>query len=365
MRARPSILSVAGRYLIRECVAVLIPVVLAFLIIYLIVDFFDRLDVLLRNHADPLVAVRYFFFKIPLILTQIMPPAVLAAMLLSLGMLSRRNELVALRASGVSLSETAFPLLVLAGSISVGTLLWHETIVPYCTRACQYINNIEIRKRPQRGILSERGIWYHGANGFYNIDQIDPRHGTLLGLTIYQIGPNFELRRIIEVTSARWTGQSWLLSGASERTIGDDGQIRTRVMSPDEVVITESLGDFLEVHREPDELSYLDLRQRMHELSGKGIDPSSYLVDLNMKLSVPFAALVLACVAIPLAGRAVRHPSVAAIVAIGLVLGFGYWVLLALANALGESGVLPAVVAAWAANLIYILLGYGLFLSLE
>jgi lipopolysaccharide export system permease protein len=365
MRMRHSILSVTSRYLVRECIAALIPVVLAFLIIYLIVDFFDRFDILLRSHADPFAAVRYFLFKIPLMLTLVMPPAVLAAMLLSLGMLSRRNELVALRASGVSLAQTAFPLLVLAGAISLGTLVWNETIVPYCTRACQYINNVEIRKRPQRGILSERGIWYHGTDGFYSIDQIDPRHRTLLGLTIYQTGGNFELRRIIEVTSARWTGRGWVSSGAFEHAIGDDRQVSTRPIPADESIITETLGDFLEVHREPDELSYVDLRRRMRELSRKGIDPSSYLVDLHMKLSVPFAALVLACVAIPLAGRVVRHPSVAATVGVGLILGFGYWVLLALTNALGQSGVLPAVVSAWAANVIFVLLGCGLFLSLE
>jgi lipopolysaccharide export system permease protein len=365
MRTRLSIFSVTSRYLVRECVTVLTPVVLAFVLIYLIVDFFDRFDILLRSHAAPLAAVRYFLFKIPLMLTQIMPAAILAAMLLSLGLLSRRNELVALRASGVSLVQTAFPLVVLAAVISLGTLVWNETIVPYCTRACQYINNVEIRKRPERGILSERGIWYHGADGFYSIDQINPRRGILWGLTIYQVDGDFELRRVIEVASARWTGQGWLSSGAVEHTLANDGEVRTRTMRPDEMVITETLGDFLEVHRDPDELSYADLRQRMRDLSRKGIDPSSYLVDLNMKLAVPFAALVLACVAIPLAGRVVRHPSVAATVGIGLVVGFGYWVVLALANALGQSGVLPAVVSAWAANVIYILLGCGLFLSLE
>jgi len=365
MRTRPSILSVTSRYLIRECMVVLTPVVLAFVLIYLIVDFFDRFDILLRSHAAPLAAVRYFLFKIPLMLTQIMPAAVLAAMLLSLGLLSRRNELVALRASGVSLLETAFPLVVLAATISVGTLVWNETIVPYCTRASQYINNVEIRKRPQRGILSERGIWYHGAEGFYSIDEIDPRRGMLRRLTIYQVSPDFELRRVIEVASARWTGHGWISSDAVEHTLGDDGQVHTRTLNPDEPIITESLGDFLEVRRDPDELSYGDLRQRMRELARKGIDPSGYLVDLNMKLAVPFAALVLACVAIPLAGRVVRHPSVAATVGVGLVVGFGYWVLLAFANALGQSGVLPAVVSAWAANVIYILLGCGLFLSLE
>src|SRR5690242_98886 len=99
--------SVTSRYLLREFVGLLIPIILAFLIVYLIVDFFERLDVLLRNHAAPAAALRYFFYKIPLMVTQVLPPAVLAAMLISLGMLSRRNEITALRASGVSLLQTA------------------------------------------------------------------------------------------------------------------------------------------------------------------------------------------------------------------------------------------------------------------
>jgi len=189
----PSLRSTTSRYLVRECIAFLIPVLLTFLILYLIVDFFDRLGLLLRTHANPLAAARYFLFKIPLIFTQIMPPAVLTAMLVSLGMLSRRNEIVAWRASGISLTQTAVPLLALAAAISVGTLVWNETVVPYCMREYQYINNIEIRKRPQRGILSERGIWYHGAAGFYSIDQIDPRRGVLLG--------------VVPAGVARWVGR--------------------------------------------------------------------------------------------------------------------------------------------------------------
>ena len=96
-----------------------------------------------------------------------------------------------------------------------------------------------------------------------------------------------------------------------------------------------------------------------------GIDAANYLVDLHLKLAVPFASFVLACVAVPLAGRVQRHPSVAAILLSGLVVGFAYWVILALTNSLGESGVLPAVVSAWAANVVFLLLGGALFLSTE
>ncbi len=365
MRARLSLFSVTSRYLVREFLSVLLPVMLAFVILYLIVDFFDRLDLLLKNHASALSAVRYFLFKVPLMITQIMPPAVLAAMLLSLGMLSRRNEVIAFRASGISLGQTAFPLLLLAALLSLAILAWNEVVVPYCTQAYQYVNNVEIRKREQRGVLSQREIWYHGKDGFYNIEEIDPRHALLAGLTIYRTDADFELRSIVEVDSARWTGHGWITNGATERTVTADGQVSTQELTPDQVVIHETMSDFLEVHREPEELSYFDLRQRIRDLSHKGIDASSYLVDLNMKLAVPFTALVLACVAVPLAARVQRHPSLAAIVGIGLALGFAYWVVLALTNALGESGILPPLVSAWAANGIFLLLASALFLSTE
>ncbi len=365
MRTRLPLFSVTCRYFVREFLSVLLPVILAFVILYLIVDFFDRLDILLKNHASTLSAIRYFLFKVPLMVTQIMPPAVLAAMLLSLGMLSRRNEVIAFRASGISLGQTAFPLLLLAGLLSLATLAWNEVVVPYCTRAYQYVNNVEIRKREQRGVLSQREIWYHGTDGFYNIDEIDPRHGLLVGLTIYRTDPDFELRSIVEVDSARWTDHGWVTSGASEHSVSADGQITTQQLAPEQLVIHETMSDFLEVHREPEELSYLELRQRIRDLSHKGIDASSYLVDLNMKLAVPFTALVLACVAVPLAARVQRHPSLAAIVGIGLGLGFAYWVVLALTNALGESGVLPPLISAWAANGIFLLLASALFLSAE
>jgi lipopolysaccharide export system permease protein len=356
---------VASRYLIGEFLSMLLPVVLTFVVLYLIVDFFDRLDLLLKNHATPVAVARYFLFKVPLIVTQIMPPAVLAALLLSLGMLSRRNEIIALRASGMSLVQTALPLLGVAAVISGGTLLWNESIVPYCTREYEYVNNIEIRKRPQRGILSDREIWYHGTDGFYNIEHIDPQRATLFGLTIYRTDPGFDLHTIVQARSVQWTARGWINTDAVERVLDANGEILTRRLPADGLVIHETLSDFLEVRREPDELNYRALRQHIEDLARKGIDASAYFVDLNLKLAVPFTTFVLACVAIPVAGRVRRHPSLAAITGTGLIIGFAYWMILALTNALGQSGVLPAVLSAWSANVIFLLLGLALFLSTE
>jgi lipopolysaccharide export system permease protein len=354
---------VISRYVVREFFALFVIILLSFVGLYLIIDFFDRLDILLRNEATPLLAVRYFLFKIPLMITQVMPPAVLAAVLLSLGAISRRNEIVAFRALGVSLGQMAAPLLGVAALLSVASLLWDETVVPYCSRRFQYVNVVEIRKRPLRGLLSDREIWYHGRNGFYNIDYIDADRATLHGLTIYRLDPSFTLASITEISTARWTGEHWETSTATEREFTPRGQVATQAIAADRVTISETLDDFLDVRREPEELSFMMLRDRIAALTRKGIDASVYLVDLHLKLAVPCASFILALMGIPLAGRVRRHASAAGVIGIGLGAGFAYWVVLALANSLGHSGVLPAPLAAWAANGVFILIGLALFLG--
>ncbi len=364
MTARPpTILPALSRYLLREFVGLLAPIVAGFVLLYVLVDLFDRLDVLLKNQATLGQSVRYFIFKVPLVVTQTVPPAVLTAIILTLGTLSRRNEIIALRASGVSLGQMALPLIAAAAVISLVVLVWSETVVPYSTRRFERINNVEIRKREVKGLLSDREIWYHGADGFYNIDYIDAQRATVFGLTVYRTDGAMRLQTITQIASARWIDGHWTTSGASVRTVTPDGAIAAEVLPPERVVIRESLADFLEVHHEPEELSYRDLRRRIKQLTRKGIDASSYFVDLQMKLAVPFTVFVLACVAVPLAGRVRRHPSVAATLGIGILVGFGYWVLLALTRSLGQAGALPPMVAAWAANGIYLLLGCGLFLT--
>ena len=59
-----------------------------FLGIYLVADFFDRLDIFLKHGAPVGAIVQLFLFKLPLIVTQVTPVAVLAAGLVGLGLLS-------------------------------------------------------------------------------------------------------------------------------------------------------------------------------------------------------------------------------------------------------------------------------------
>ncbi len=361
-------LSVVSRYLGRQFLGVFFPVLASFVLLYIIIDTFDRMDIFLRHDATFGEAARYMLFKIPLMLTQITPPAVVVGVLMSLGMIARNNEIVALRTGGISLVQTMVPIMVCAVAISIAALVWNETVVPYCSQMFQYVNNVEIRERGLRGIFREREIWYHGSRGFYSIDYVDRASQTVHGLLVYRltkVDDGFSLRSVIDVPSAQWRDGKWAIAADSVEQILDGPEPATRPVAEDAQLLPESIDDFLEVQREPEELSYAALAARIADLRDKGIDASHYLVDLYLKMSLPFANAVLAFVAIPIAGRLRRHPSIAAVVGIGAAVGFLYWVILGLATSLGETGTLPPLFAAWSANGIYTLLGVALYLYSE
>jgi len=323
---------------------------LAFVAVYILVDAFDRLGFFLRYNATFSQAARYLAFKAPLIVTQVTPPAVLAATLLSLALLGRRHELLAMQASGMSLARIARPLLAVAAAISLGTFAWNETIVPATTHRSEWINFVEIRRQAPRTLLSDREIWYRGGDGFYNVDHVDREHQALYGIAIYALDDDFRLVSTTQIASAHWAGDHWIIRGARRRRITESGEVQIEPVDPDTVLRSETMADFLEAYREPEEVSYATLRSRLQVLARKGIDTTSFQVDLHLKLAVPFASFLLCALAIPIAGRPRRRTSVALVTSLGIVIGFGYWVILAFAVSLGHSGALPPALAAWAAN---------------
>src|SRR5262249_47503302 len=201
-----------------------------------------------------------------------------------------------------------------------------------------------------------RDIWYHGRAGFYNIERVNAKRNALYGLRIYHLGPDFRPQRVLEIDTATWGESGWQFLGGRTRHFGPNG-VEESPGLPDGFTLPETLEDFRVASVEPEELSYAMLRRQIRDLRRKGVDISESWVDLHLKLSLPAASLVMMLIAVPLAARGTRLTSVAASAGIGIVLGFGYFMLLAFSRALGQSGALSPMVAAWLANPLFALVG--------
>src|ERR1700746_2185240 len=119
----------------------------AFTIAYLLGDMFDRFSDLIRYGGLGLLGLEYFALKLPLIVSQLLPVACLAGVLLGFAMLNRNGEVLACQQLGISRLEMAVPVILVAVAISLFDFALSETVVPLATRQAHYLYEVTLKKR--------------------------------------------------------------------------------------------------------------------------------------------------------------------------------------------------------------------------
>jgi lipopolysaccharide export LptBFGC system permease protein LptF len=93
------------------------------------------------------------------------------------------------------------------------------------------------------------------------------------------------------------------------------------------------------------------LRRHVNELSASGLNVAHLAVELQHKLAFPFVTLVMTLLAIPFGVSTGRRGALYA-VGLGIILALSYWIVTSLFVALGKSGLLAPMLAAWSPNII-------------
>ncbi len=98
-----------SRYLLREFLQPLGFILASFVGLYIVAQLVDEMRGYVEHRPQLVFVVMYFVYRVPYYLVQVTPLAVLLASLLSLGGLARNNELIALKACGISYRRVAVP----------------------------------------------------------------------------------------------------------------------------------------------------------------------------------------------------------------------------------------------------------------
>ena len=103
---------------------------------------------------------------------------------------------------------------------------------------------------------------------------------------------------------------------------------------------------------EADLMSYQELAGYIVDLSDRGFDVVSLVVDLHRKVSFPFVTFILTLIAVPFAVTTGPRGALYG-VGVGIGIAFSYWIILSVFGAFGSAGVLDPALAAWAPNLLF------------
>lgn len=355
-----------NRYITREFLKVFSLSLSSLMLIYIIVIFLQKLNVFSRYQAPFFLIFEYLFYKLPEVaFLWTLPYAVLLSILLTLGALSRHSEITAMKAGGVSLYRITLPLFFIVFLISIIHFLGNEYLVPYTYQKSRYVWDVKVKKERPASFFKNFKIWYRSDHQIFNIQLLDPQQKILKGFTLYQFDDRFRCTQRIDAREVKWKDGQWLFYQGAMRTFGEDGSLRIAPFQEMDFPLKENWESFQKVQRDPEEMSYSELRTYIQKIQSSGYDATRYLVGLYSKLSFPLLNLIMVLIGIPFALRTGRSGGVALSVGISVIIGFAYGVTFYLFLSIGKTGVLPPFLSAWTPTLLFGLTGIFTLMSIR
>lgn len=372
-------MQILDRYLIRQFLFALLFSLIAFWVIFLVVDLVEHLDTYIDRHATLFMVLKYYFYYTPYIITLSLPVAMLLSCLFSLGQLAKHQELLAMKSAGISLYRILLPLFALALLISLFTIFFGGSIVPFTYQKMLEVKAVEIGREAKGEGFLHRNVFVQGeGDRIFHLDVYNDEKKTGSGVLVQQFEGN-RLKEEIQAKTLSWVGNGWvfgdgiqrIFTTASSESVRSGESVPTESTSLDELVGTEEYKTFdkllrLDLKIKPEafaqrqkkseEMGYFELSNyvKIKERSGQMVAKET--TELYLKISFPFVNFIIVLFGAPLAANPKRS-GLAIGFAISLFISFVYYTLIRMGQSFGYSEKLPPLLAAWSANILFAVLG--------
>lgn len=358
-------MKVLNRYLVKTYLGATTTCLAAFISIYLVVDFLEKYRKFSRTEASVSDMFLYFLCKTPEIIFQVTPMAVLMGTILAIGTLAKNSEITAMRSSGISLFQIGRPFLATAAAVSLLLLFMQEFITPIANEKMNYIDQVVVKKKGRAAFFRKDNIWHRDDNLILQAKIFNPETSTLKGITIWEIGTGIRPVTRIDAASATPVQGGWQLSGVRKTDFIDSGEVNSITMNSHFTKLNLVTEDLKVVAKSAEDMGFTALRRYCRTVSENGFDATRYLTLLYSKISLPFAALVMAFLGIPFSLRDGRSGGTGVGIGFSIAIGFSYFIINSLLLSLGQAGAMHPMLAAWTANIIFAAAGLWFTLTVD
>jgi len=348
---------ILDKYLLREYAWPLLYCFDAFAMLMIVIDLFGTLDDFIQYHAHLGTVVHYYLILFPEMFVIIMPMALLLGLLFCLANLSKYNELVAMRANGISLLRLAVPLLSIGVAATIAVFIVNELFVPHAHEKADALR-ASVKGKGQPDVLenfffsntTERRDWY--ARYF------DTRQSEMNTVEVHDRKDNGDPDIDVYAERARWIDHQWHFFNVD---LYDHSEGKPPVAHAAETnfpAFKETPARLAVEGKNPDDLTTGELRRyiRNQRLAKHYTGLAKYEVKLQSRYAFPLVCLIVVLMGIPLGMRVSRSGPLLG-VGTALMLVVVFYFLNNITLALGDGGRIPPAVAAWTTNAIFACVG--------
>ena len=332
----------------------------SFVLITEVFTFFELLSDVIRNQIPMPRVLTYLFFLAPKLIYDSTPISVQVAVLVTFGVLTKQNEVTALKACGVSLYRLATPVLLASAVLSLALFAFDYYYLPDANRKQDAIR-AEIKGRPARTYLRPEHPWIMGQGSrIYYYKHFEPDEKVMGGVNVFELDPaTFHMVRHIAAERARWESslETWVFQNGWVRDLKGTKVTKFQAFAATTFAeLREPPNYFLKEVKQDKQMNFEELADYIRELQQSGFDTVRLRVQFHKKFAVPLFALIMALISVPFSFLTGNRGAMAG-VGVSLGIAIAYWSVGQLFEQLGNINQLPPAMAAWSPDAVFALAG--------
>ncbi|MBF0331353.1 MAG: LptF/LptG family permease [Candidatus Omnitrophica bacterium] len=309
----------------------------------------------INQNVDMLSVSMAFLYNIPVLLGYTLPVASLATVILTFGRFSSDNEIIAIRASGISLKSLLAPLAAVGLVLSLVMLILNDRIIPRAYTAQRDLLQATGAKNP--AALLEAGTFVDAFNGniifIYRVDR-----NKMYNVRIWQPQPDGRPTRTISAQEGEFTpvpGEQKVLlklvNGTSDEPDFKNPNNFYKLNFKTSFMTLDMAHKSGSTEKKPKGMTLQELTHEIIKLKGMGIDIKPLIAEYHRKISWAFSPLIFILLGFPIAVITHRRQKTANLL-LAVIFAAPYYLLSIGCQALASQGIAGPDLIMWVPNII-------------
>jgi lipopolysaccharide export system permease protein len=345
---------ILDRYLLRQFVVTFVLLVLGIPILFVITDLTDNLDKYLGRGLPLSSVAASYLYSIPQFVFWAMPIAALVATVFTIGNMTRYQEIAAAKAGGVSFFRLIVPIIGVAAVLSVLGVGLGEVVTVTNQKRAELLGERRGTSSPFRMNF----VFQTEGGRTLSVRRLDSEAREMSNLVVERAETATKPAVHQTVQRARWTPESgWTLEEGHLRVLEEGGGERSFAFASARIpALRESPEELLAEPKRTEEMSYAEITRFINAIERSGGNSRKLQVEQAQKIALPLAILVIVLFGAPLSTSSQRGGTAYGI-GISLAVTMIYLMLFRVGTAVGSSGALDPLVAAWMPNVLFLVAG--------
>lgn len=359
------IIKLIDYYVVKKILFSFLLIFLSLLLVFYIIEMVERIDDIFQNDVAFSYLFKYIFYHTPEILSVIFPVSILAAVLLTFSLMSKNNEIIAVKVSGISLYRLSLPAVVFGILISIVFFFIQEEITPIANKRAREILNV-IHNREVRTERKEIKYWDLGYNReIYFCNFIEKKTSTIINFNIIHMDDQFNVTKRVSAKTANWAGKNELiLKNGFERDYENSYPVNFSSFDSKKIRVEEGEDLFTIKVASSEYMNIKELKEYIKYLKKNRSGTGRYEAKLYYKYAFPFSSLIMVLIAIPFSfimGSRGTLFGIGMAVAISMV----FWFVFAVFSALGSASILSPFISAFGPLFLFTAVSIYLFINIK